>query len=110
MADPDPYAGSFDEDAGSPEPQPQPQPTKNYRGRTWMNSLNRRRSSGALIPVDYNEYGQVCGPNRAMFKSHLGATVRGNVSCTIASWNDVGKEVHNRIWDIMTVYFLFNGC
>ena len=52
MADPDPYAGSIDEDAASPKLQPQP--TRNYRGRTWMNIPNRKKSQGTLKPVQYN--------------------------------------------------------
>ena len=87
----DPFGDSDEEENPQQNPDIEPEITdeKNVRGRTWMNKLIKNRSEGHLIPVTFNEYGQVIGTARSNGSSALGSMVRTIVPITCNSWNEV---------------------
>ncbi|KAF4397761.1 hypothetical protein G4B88_025253 [Cannabis sativa] len=75
------------------------------RGPSWLPNINRCRSEGHLIPVEYNERGQLVGTGRVSFASMLGSTVRRIVSILHENWFKVPKEDKTQIWEIMKSTF-----
>ena len=95
---------SSDEDVNEPN---KPVP---IRGRTMLAKFRRQygHPGQAKHKVTFDGLNRVTGPNRALFSSFLGDTVRDQIGLKVLSWKKVDEEARKKLWDEITVHiYLF---
>ena len=78
-------------------------PKIKHRGSTLKPKIEKNRSKGIKLKIEYNSLGSHIEENSIELSSYLSTITRTHVPIIIESWRKVPKETKEKLCDLITV-------